>query len=82
MSRTEQEKADLKRQSRLRREGQGRGAQARRARSVTPERITSATPLGEANLGMKMLKIMGWKAGQGLGANGTGKLGHRLVGSS
>lgn len=66
LSKAEQDKADASRRDRLhRQDGQRRG------RSTTPERITSATPLNDTNVGMKMLRLMGWGGG-GLGARGTG----------
>lgn len=41
-------------------------------RSATPERITSLTPLSDSNVGMRMLKMMGWSGG-GLGPKGAGE---------
>ena len=51
----------------------GGGGAGRRQRDVTPEMITSLTPLNDTNVGMKMLRLMGWQPGGGLGARGTGE---------
>ena len=50
----------------------GGGGAGRRQRDVTPEKITSLTPLNDTNVGMKMLHLMGWQPGGGLGARGNG----------
>lgn len=71
LSKDERDKADASRKDRLTRDDQRR----QRQRSVTPEKITSATPLKDSNVGMKLLKLMGWTGG-GLGVKGTGTTHH------
>ena len=42
------------------------------SRIKTKPLVSTSTPISEDNIGNKMLRKMGWKSGEGLGANNDG----------